>query len=368
MAIPPFPSVPAPTTWANGPVLVSELRADQSNGVSFLSNRPSFSAYCTGTPVIASGGFRSVVLDTEQSDPWQGHSPLGTSPQNYYCQAPGWYLAEAFVPWQYVTASPAEFSAGIGVNTAGGLTTYQGQLQVTESGVNPGVFAADLVELLRTGAPDSSGSDYVQLQAYTSGSGISLDGASPNFPRLSLRWMGTGAASSLAIPGSASFPVPPAYVDAAWLNANIRDALKFLSNPPLFRATHTPSAGDLPSGTWPAGTVIPAGNVTVDNFSASTGTGWTAPAAGVHYICAQAGIGLPTGTAAVAAGVKINGTTTWGQAVFTESGATGQVIAAVAGRFRLAAGDTVSLAGFQNSGATQTSAATSKLVIAWESA
>ena len=266
--------MPAPTTWVNGPVLVSGLRADQSNGVSFLSNRPSFSGYCTGTPVIPSGAFTAVVLDTEQSDPWQGHSPLGSHPENYYCQAPGWYLAEAFVPWQYTGGTAKLFGAGIGVNTAGGLTTVQGQQHLTNSGVNPGTFGADLVQLLRTGEPGSSGSDYVQLQAFTTGTSLALDGSGTNFPRLSLRWAGTGAASSLGIPANASFPVPPAYVDEAWLNANVRDALKYLENPPLLRYSAS-GGGGLASGTWPSGTVIPLGTLGVDNRSAWSGSAWT---------------------------------------------------------------------------------------------
>lgn len=360
--------MPAPTTWVNDPVLVSELRADQSNGVSFLSNRPSFSAYCTGTPVIASGAFHSVVLDTEQSDPWQGHSPLGTSPQNYYCQAPGWYLAEGYVPFQYAGGGETAFGAGLGVNTSGGLATSQGQLHVTASGVNPGVFAADLVQLLRTGSPGSSGSDFVQLQAFTTGTGLALDGSGTNFPRLSLRWAGTGAASSLGIPANASFPVPPSFVDEAWLNANVRDALLFLENPPMLRASHVPVAGDLPSGTWPSGSAVSTAVIALDNYSALAGPAWTAPQAGVHYICAQVGAALTSGTASYAAGVKVNSSVTWGQAVFSGTAGSDEVIASATGRFRLSAGDTVSLQGFQNSGGALTATANSRLVIAWESA
>lgn len=315
-----------------------------------------------------------MVLDTEQSDPWQGHSPLGSHPENYYCQAPGWYLAEAFVPWQYTGGTAKLFGAGIGVNTAGGLTTVQGQQHLTNSGVNPGTFGADLVQLLRTGEPGSSGSDYVQLQAFTTGTSLALDGSGTNFPRLSLRWAGTGAASSLGIPANASFPVPPAYVDEAWLNANVRDALKYLENPPLLRYSAS-GGGGLASGTWPSGTVIPLGTLGVDNRSAWSGSAWTCPEPGVHYIYAQSGVAASTLAAgAYATGITINGTTTWGSAAFApQAGSSGlDVFTGASGRFRLSAGDTVSLSGFQNSGGSLTLAFGAgdgiRLVIAWESA
>ncbi len=66
-----------------------------------------------------------------------------------------------------------------------------------------------------------------------------------------------------------------------------------------------------------------------------------------------------------AAGVTISGTTTWGQAVAAAAGA-GTVVVSLSDRFRLKAGDTVALAGFQASGASHNIMASSRLLIAWQ--
>lgn len=364
--MPPYPSVPSPATYADGPLVVSELRDDVTSGVLYLSNRPSFSAYCTGTPVIPSGAYTAVVLDTEYSDPWQGHSPLGSDPQNYYCQSPGWYLAEGFVPWTYTGATILQFGCGLGVNTASGLVTSNGQFHFENSGQNPGVFVSDLVHLQRTGAPGSASADYVQLQAFTSGSGLSLQGSSPNVPRLSLRWMGTGASSSLAVPANAAWPVPPSYITTTWLNANIRDAVTFLSDPPMLRRVRNPSASDFPSTTWPSGTTFALTTPSLDNYGAYSSGQWTVPQPGVYYVSCQAGTLGSGGAARYAAGVSVNGTITWGNAILSASGALGTVITSFADRFRLAAGDTVALAAFQDSGSDLQTTADMRMIIAWE--
>ena len=370
MAIPPYPSVPAPSTYADGPMLVSELRADVTNGVSFLANRPSFSAYCTGTPAIVAGGYRSVVLDTETFDTWAGHSPLGSSPQNYYCQAPGYYIGEGYVPWQYTTATQRQFAAGLGVNTVAGLTTYAGQDHLSASGIDPGVFAADLFQMTRTGAPGSAGADYVQLQALTTATGPLLAGSGAEFPRLSVRWAGTGAASSLAVPSNAAFPVPPADVTPGWLNANISQAISFLSNPPLFRY-YLNGAGSLASGTWPAAGAVTLDTKTVDNYTAwnAGAQHWVVPQPGVYWIAAGVGVDVSLASAAAyAAGVTIAGSTTWGNAVYAAADTGPDTLTAgLCGRFRLTAGQAVSLAGFQSTGGTLTLGAGTKLAIAWES-
>ena len=367
MPIPPYPLVPDPTTYANGPLLVSELRSDVTNGVSFLASRPSFSATCTGTPVITQGTLTPIVLDTETWDTWSGHSPLGSSPQSYYCQAPGWYLAEGFVPWAYTGGTQYSFGAAIGVRQSGTITSLLGEQHLSASGQNPGAFAADLVHMAGTGVPGAAGADYVQLQAITTApGGISLQGASPNYPTLSVRWMGAGSASSLGVPANAAFPVPPAAVGTAWLNANVSDALTFLTSPPMLRYSYAPGAQVIAPGTWPSATTVTLNSKGLDNYAAYDGTTWTAPAGGVHYIYAQVGLISSSGQPGTyAAGVTISGTTTWGQAAYAAAGA-GTVVTALCDRFRLVAGDTVSLAGFQASGASHAVQAATRLVIAWE--
>jgi hypothetical protein len=365
--VPPYPVVPQPSTYADGPLLVSQLRDDLTNGVLFLANRPSFTGYSTAAPTITSGSFQSVVLNTDQSDPWAGHAPLGSDPQNYYCQAPGWYLAEGYAPFTYTgTVSAHEFGVAIGATTGGTFSTHQGQLHVTSSGQNPGVFGADLIYLANAGTIGSS-ADYAQLMAYTSGSAIALEGAGSNTPRLSLRWVGTGSASALAVPPNAAFPVPPDYVTEEWLLANVTQALEFLENPPMMRRTHVPIPDDFPSTTWPAGAVLSLTGATLDNYGAWSGTKWVAPQPGVHFIYGQVAAGVTSGVNAFAAGIAVNGSVTWGQAVLSGTGPSDLVITSATGRFRLDEGDTVQLTGYQGTGGPVTAEDQTKLVVVWES-
>ena len=368
MPIPPYPPVPNPGTYTNTPVLVSSLRDDVTNGVTFLANRPAFSAYCTGNPSISASKFTPVVLDTEFFDTWAGHAPLGTHPQNYYCQAAGWYLAEGFVPWNYTGSSLVAFAAAIGVATVSGTAISEGQAQVIATGVNPGMFAADLVQLTRTGVPDSSGSDYLQLMAFTDHSSFTLQGTMPTLPTLSARWAGSGAASTLPVPGNGSFPVPPSFVDQAWLNTNIRDAVSFLSNPPMLRYAYVPGSQTIASGTWATATKISLNTASLDNYSAwSAGNNdWVAPVAGVHYVYGQVAYPSSSG-ASYAAGVTVNGTTTWGQSYINGATTSGTIICSMAEHFRFSAGDTVSLAGFQNAGSALSLRVQTRLCILWES-
>ena len=349
-------------------MLVSSLRDDVTNGVTFLANRPAFSGYCTGNPSISANSFTPVVIDTEYFDTWAGHAPLGTYPQNYYCQAAGWYLAEGFIPWNYTGSSQVAFAAAIGVSTVSGTAISEGQAQVIATGVNPGMFAADLVQLLRTGVPDSSGSDYLQLMAFTNHSSFTLQGTTPTLPTLSARWVGSGAASTLSVPANGSFPVPPSYVDDTWLNTNIRDAIDFLSNPPMLRYAYVPGSQTIASLLWPAATKITLNTASLDNYSAwSPGSNdWVAPAAGVHYVYGQVACTSAAGIS-YAAGITVNGTTTWGQSYLNGLTTAGTIICAFAGHFRLSAGDTVALAGFQNAGSALSVRAQTRLLIFWES-
>jgi hypothetical protein len=365
--VPPYPVVPVPSTYEDGPLLVAQLRSDLTNGVLFLANRPSFTGYSTSAPTITSGSYQSVVLDTDQSDPWAGHAPLGSDPQNWYCQAPGWYLAQGYAPYQYSgTVSAHEFGVAIGATTGGAFSTYQGQLHVTSSGQNPGVFGADLIHLANAGTIGSS-ADYAQLMAHTSGSAIAMEGASPNNPRLSVRWAGTGSASSLSVPSNAAFPVPPGYVGPDWLNVNVKETLEFLENPPMLRRTHVPTPDDFASTTWPAGVVLGLTGASLDNYGAWSGTEWVAPQPGAHFIYGQVAAGVTSGVNAFATGIAVNGTVTWLAAVLSATGPSDLVITGGAGKFRLDEGDTVQLVGYQGTGGPVTAEDETKLVIAWDS-
>jgi hypothetical protein len=170
--VPPFPTVPAASTYVNGPLRAGELRGDVANGVLFLANRPVFTGQCTSGPSIT--GTAVVPLDTGVYDNWLGHSPLSANPERYWCQVPGWYVAEGYIPWSYTGPVTQAFTTSLVTGVVGGPFTLNGQQHWTNSGVNPGTFGADLFQCTRTGAIGALGVDYIEMQAGTTGTSIPL--------------------------------------------------------------------------------------------------------------------------------------------------------------------------------------------------
>lgn len=366
------PTVPSPFTWVPGPVPVWGLR-DVSNAVSFLSGPPLFMGYSTSFSV-PTGPTTPVTLDTEAVDTWGGHTPPGAP---YFCCAPGWHLVTAAAQFTYTTATAKDFSvllqAGNGVTVS---LTLQGEQVAGGSGQNPCASAADLVQLVNVGA------DFVQMAGrQDSGSASALAGN----PYMSARWVcANSGTAGLAVPANAAWPVPPAYVTSAFLNANIRDAIRFLTYPPIFRGYYAGSGNTLPSQAFPAGTVIPldtttgstvAGGPAVDNYSGwnSGGNYWTAPVAGVYAVYGQVAVSTFAANGTLAAGFSVNGTAQWLKSYFTQTAAVPRS-ALAARKIRLSAGDRVQLVGSQNSGSSLalegsgTAAVFNKLIIVWESA
>lgn len=385
MPLPPWPTVPNPSTWSPGPILVPELRADVSNAVSFLANRPSFLGWCTSAPSVPSGGSGQIVtLDTEAYDTWQGHDPLGQEPGWYMCRAPGWYLAEGYVSWSYNTATTVSFAAnlavGTGPSTSPAITS--GETHPVNDTRTPGPMSADLVKLVNAWTPGTtqpvngssipSGMDYIALYArQNSGSNISLTSGANQYPRLSVRWAcALSGTAGLSVPSNPSWPVSPAYItSAAYLNPAIRDTIRFLAYPPVFRAFYAAGTNTLPSQTFPAGTKIVLDTVTVDNYSGWSPANnlWTAPVAGVYCCIAQVFITQQTGPGSLAAGFSVNGgTTTWGKSGRSPTNVSGFAVSTVK-RLRLNAGDTVALMGSQSNGTALAINNGTRLVCCWES-
>lgn len=370
--IPPYPPVPSPSVYADGPLGVRELRDDLTNGITFLANAPSFSAYSTGGEQLTGGTWNSVTMNTESWDTWGGYAG-SLDPQAYYCQAAGWYVAEAYMPFSYTgTTSAQSFGAGLAWTTGGTASgNTSGQFVAADFGNDPELFAADLIQMTQTGLPGSASTDYVQGIAYTDGSAISLQAASPNYPRLSVRWAGTGSASSLAVPSNPAWPVPPSYLTAAFMNANISDALSFLANPPLLRYSYGGTTQTLASMAWANYGTITLNSAWVDNYSGWSGSYYSAPVPGLYYAVATVALKASNsdGQFSFGAGVSVGGTVTWGNVTTTAAVPSSKtVVAQAAMRLRLGAGDEVALIGFQESGNTLDVGGFSRLVLAWESA
>jgi hypothetical protein len=336
-----------------------------TNGVIFLSNKPAFAGMSTAGASLSANSRAAVVLNDEVTDTWAGHQPLGGSPQDYYCQDAGWYTAEATVPFVYTAGTVFSFGALIGVTTGGTQSNILGGQNLTNSGQSPAVFAADLVQMTAAGPAGSASTDFAQVQGVTTGSGITFASAAPNIPVLALRWASSGTASSVAAPANAAFP---GSASAAWLNANIRDALAFLTDPPVLRYT-APGTQVLASQSWATSSTISLSSKTVDNYGAwnAGSQAFVCPQPGIHYVIAQVTTTSNSGHAGgYAAGVSVNGTAYWGNSVYTPSNA-GTVSCACADRFRLNQGDTVQLIGFQGSTGNVTVLTPTKLACLWES-
>lgn len=371
----PQASLPSPRTWAaNDLVTVPRLRADAADAIAFLLQRPAFAAQNTSGRSWASGSDLALGLDSELFDTWAGHvvANVGSATNaQYWCQVPGWYLCRSAPVFSYTSATQAVF-AGALEGTVGGSAfgPLRGPL-VLDGSTNPPVAqCTDLIEMLHTGAPGGTG-DFVQFDAFqNTGGSVNLVSAATQLPTASARWVcATSGTQPLPVPPLTPCPTP---ITSAWLNANLRDAIRYLIYPPICRAFYTPGTATLATSAFPAGSAAPLNTITVDNyagFNASTFT-YTAPLAGRYLVAGQVNLASAASSAAYACGVTVSaGTTAWGDRLNKVSDSTGGG-AGVVKRVRLAAGATVQLTASQNSGgaiAYNTNAENqTRLVIVWE--
>ena len=373
----PLPSLPSPVTWSPGDlVTVPRLRADLTDAVALLVQRPYFVGQQTSGQSFPSASETVVTMDTELTDAWNGHqediSPAFAGvTADYWTPLPGWYLCDARTPFAYTSATPAPFMAGF-TGITGTATTYgpfHGPLAVngsTSSTVTP--RCVDLIPMTIGGAPNGQGDLIQPLARQDTGSAQTLSTTGFALPTVSIRWV-------CAISGTQPLPVPPltavpSPITAAWLNANLRDAVNFLVYPPVMKA-HT-NSGSVASGNLSAPKAVSPGTVDVDNYGAYSAGLYTAPVAGRYIVAGQVNYASSSTTATYACGIQVNGTAVlWGDALrFAGSGLAGG--AGVAKRIRLSAGDTVQLVAAQNSGSTlnlnTTASNQTRLIVVWEGA
>jgi len=381
----PLPVLPAPVTWSAGVIPAPQLRADVSDCVALLRSRPMFVGQQTTGQSIATSAETAVTLDAELFDNWNGHQ-VSTASSKYFGMFAGWYLAEGSVPLSF-TGGTNTMSALIGgVQNAGTATNFGGQRLANDSGRQTVATAAKLMKMQQVGTFNGAGNDYVQLIAYQgTGSSQTLSSDATKFPYLHVRWVSAlSGTQPLAVPANPAWPPPPSYITSSFLNANIRDTIRFLVYPPVFECAQN-SAQSLASATSvPAtGTTITMGSgVVVDNYGAySTSTStWTAPVAGVYYCYGVVGLTVGANTVSMGAGLTVSSANYNNGTAFTIWGGTMNTLASavqannVRRRLRLNAGDTIKLAGFQRD---STSAAATvnnsgdwqpRLIIVWEAA
>jgi hypothetical protein len=382
----PVPTLPVTTNWSAGQLVKApDLRAQVSDAVALLAQRPMFIGQQTvDAQSIPNSTTTTVSLDTELWDNFSGHQ-IVTTPSRYYAMFSGWYLCEGSVAITY-TGGAGTLSAEIGgVQNGSGPTYYGGMRTGNNSGHQTVATAAKLMHMVQVGTYGSG--DYLQLACFqSSGSSATIansTGATVKAPFFSARWVAaSGGTQPLAVPANAAAPVPPTALGNSWMNVNVRDTIRFLVYPPICEVFYAASATTLASATTvPAtGTALSLGGTTVDNYSAYSGSTWTAPVSGIYYAYGQVGITTNSTGVSLGAGLTVNSSNYNSGSTFTIWGGTMGVVASavqvnnVRRRLRLNAGDTVKLAGFQrDSGGTAAllnfaNDWVSRLIVVWEAA
>ena len=377
----PQASIPAPRTWSPADlVYVPRLRADVTNAVAFLSSRPAFAGQNTTGATWGSGADNNLGLNAELLDSWNGHatgtSVPGAASSKYYAPVAGWYLCRSAVAFD-TFAAPAQAVTMGGFNwTLGGAAqaTVRGGVCIVNSGPSLYAQCCDLIEQTASG-PVGGGGDWIQATAQqNTGSGLAL-ATGVMAPWVSVRWVcATSGTQPLPVPPLTAVPSP---ITAAWLNGNVRDAVRFLTYPPIAKASYTAGSSTLASTIFPAGSVVPLTTVAADNYGGVTtgaAAGYTAPVSGRYWVYGQLNLASSSVTTAYYAGVAVNGgTPQWGDGSFNSNASLAAVGGATAGRYlRLSAGDKVQLMGCQGSGSAiaynTTAANQTRLIAVWTGA
>jgi hypothetical protein len=371
----PIPSLPSPRTWAfDDLITVPRLRADVENAVAFLGQRPLFVGQATNGGSIPSNTDTAMQMQAELTDAWAMHVTQnlnGATPSQVWAPVPGWYLCRNTVA--YAAGSGAyQIAAGFqGTVNGAAYGPVHGGIVIDGSSTVHAAQAADLIEQVNSGAPGGSG-DYIQPVAWQDSAGsLNLSSGSFTLPTCSVRW-------ACALTGTQPLPVPPltavpSPITSSWMNANVRDAIRFLAYPPCVKAYYVAGSASMPSNTLATAAVVPCNTVALDNYggwNASTFT-YTAPVAGIYIVYGQFNLTTSSTTTTYAAGLSVaGGTTQWGDIVTYAPGAGASGGATVSRRLRLTAGQTVQLLGSQGSGGSLAYAASaisqSRFIAVWD--
>lgn len=366
-------TLPAPRTWSpQDKVFVPELRADVSDAVALLTQRPYLVAQSTTGMSIPSATATPVTLDSELTDTWNGHlAPPSATTSQYWAPLAGWYVTDIRLPWTYSGAA-AMFYSGVQMLSNGiSVGASWGPLAVNGSGSGLTARCVDLLPMHVAGAAGGTG-DYIQpLARQDSGSAVSLNNSAVNLPTASIRWAcALSGTASLAVPPLASVPTP---ITSAWLNSNVRDTVNFLVYPPALKAHYVAGSSTLANSTLTTPQVVPLSTADLDTYSGLT-TGasakYTIPVSGRYLVAGQVSLAVSSTATFYACGVYVNSTTLyWGSVVrFAGSSIAGG--AGIIRRLRFNAGDTVQLVGAQGSGgavAYSTAASSqTRLILVWE--
>lgn len=376
-------TTPVPATWTSGPVKAPLLRGNVSDTIALLSRPPMFYGQQTTTSQSIPGStYTAVQLDTEIYDNLAGHVITNpTTNPYYYAMFPGWYLCEATVPLSNSGAGTTLVGVSVGgVQNGGSYTNYGGTRILASTSASCQALAVKLMKMQQTGTYGTG--DYINAAVLqNNASAQPLTNTASTFPYLTCRWVAAlSGTTGLPVPSNPAWPSPAAYVTSAFLNSNIRDAIRFLIYPPVME--YSGATGTLASvASLPAtGTTVSLITATVDNYSAYSGGVWTAPVAGEYYCYGCVAVTTGASANSLAAGLTVTSSNYNSGTTFTIWGGTAislastQAAQAVRRRLRLNAGDTVSLAAAQNdsSSATANLAGSAphvcRMIIVWQGA
>jgi hypothetical protein len=364
------PVLPSPRTWSpNDLVTAPRLRADLADAVALLAQRPYFAAQSTTGESITSGGDVTLTMDATLTDTWSGFSNPASNV--YTCQLPGWYLCDARIPFSYTSSTPAQLLAGFSSSDTSSGATFYGAPTVNGSTASTVLArATDLIQMLTGG---SAGTVTAVVARQDSGSTVTLNTGAPDIPTVSMRWVcATSGTQPLPVPPLTACPTP---ITSSWLNANLRDAIRFLIYPPVARAHYTAGSSTLANTTLASPAVVPLTTVDLDTyagFTSGASAHYTAPVAGRYLFAGQVFLASSSTATWYACGLEVNGTATYWGGITRFAGTSQAGGAAVAKRLRLNAGDQVQMVAAQASGgaiAYNTAASNqTRLIAVWEGA
>lgn len=288
----------SPRTWVDAgpttpgdPLRARLLTTDASGGATWHRQRPLFHGIATLAQSIPASTWTSVTGLSELIDNWSGHSDT-TNTGRYYAPATStgddWYLCTGLVPFNTNSTTDTHV-AGLRVN---GATNYEGMRLPGGAGHVLTTAVIDLIQL------DGNAGDYVELGAWHNESAAVNTTVSSKLPSLQVRWVcqNPAGAPTPALPAAPhTWTATDIYTGSATgagrvpLNTELRDAFRFLNNPPIFRVHCSGTSQTVPSG---AGTWTPLSftGESVDNYGMwSSGASVTCQRAGLYYVAGLAG-------------------------------------------------------------------------------
>lgn len=281
------------------------LEQDAGGTAAWVRQRPNFVGFASLAQSIPASAWTAITGLTELIDNWSGHSDT-TNTGRWYAPFTNsdngtgtgdWYLCTGNIPMAGQSNTNVHI-AGLRVN---GTTIYEGAKLAgnTGHGVTPAIV--DLIQL------SGQSNEYIELAGWHNEASAFNTVVASKAPNLQVRWVcqsnnGFITAYTPALPATPHvWTAADEYTGSATggikvpLNTELRDTVRFLNNPPIFRVHASGTAQTIPAGagTWTAFTFT---GESVDPYGMwSSGATVTVQRAGLYYV---AGLGAVTETAA----------------------------------------------------------------------